>query len=393
MNIILNTEPLVQPLTGIGYYTLYLLKELEKHNEIETISCFANSRFVDLKSITGQKTIPENQNMIPQNGNKLRMVKTVIRKLPFAYAFREKIRDYQFRRFIKKQKIEKAIYHETNFIAKSFGNKTIATIHDLSHIHFPEYHPAERVKHLNKELPKTIKAADHIIVGTHYIRNEVIKTFNVPPEQITVVPYGVSEQYKVRSENEVEKTLNSYNLKYKSYLLSVATLEPRKNLDGLITAYLKLPDSLKQNFPLIIVGSSGWNNTKLLKKIKSLESKGFVRRLGYIPDDDLPLLYSGAAVFAYISFYEGCGLPLLEAMASGIPVLTSKESAMSEAVENAGILVDPNNVDEIVDGLHQLLSDKEIRNSCRLKGLDRAKQFSWKRSAEETIAVYKRVIV
>ena len=186
--------------------------------------------------------------------------------------------------------------------------------------------------------------------------------------------------------------LARYHLANSSYLLVVATLEPRKNLLRLADAYSRLPSVLQRRHPLIIIGARGWLTDELEKRLAPMERKDQVRRLGYIPQEDLPLLYAGAWAFAFPSIYEGFGLPLLEAMRSGIPTLTANRSSLPEIAGDAALLVDPEDVNAITAGLERLLTDAQWRAQAIKKGLQQAGSFSWERCIEETVAVYRVVL-
>lgn len=172
------------------------------------------------------------------------------------------------------------------------------------------------------------------------------------------------------------------------YILAVCTLEPRKNLVRLVRAYALLPNTLRQKYSLVLVGKSGWNNQELNQTIRDLNLTDKVKMTGFVQDQDLPYFYNGAAVFAYPSLYEGFGLPPLEAMSCGAPVLTSKVSSLTEVVEDAALTVDPYNEEEIARHLKSILTSSKIAQSLREKGLAQAKKFSWDKAAKETIKVY-----
>ena len=186
--------------------------------------------------------------------------------------------------------------------------------------------------------------------------------------------------------------LARYHLANSSYLLVVATLEPRKNLLRLADAYSRLPSVLQRRHPLIIIGARGWLTDELEKRLAPMERKDQVRRLGYIPQEDLPLLYAGAWAFAFPSIYEGFGLPLLEAMRSGVPELTANRSSLPEVAGDAAILVDPEDVDTISAGLERLLTDEAWRGLAVERGLRQAQPFSWSRCVENTIGVYQQAL-
>ncbi|WP_342146819.1 glycosyltransferase family 1 protein [Rickettsiella endosymbiont of Aleochara curtula] len=378
MNIIFNIQSLQYPLTGIGWYTRYLLKGLQEHECINQLICipdFKKNNLIIKKNIISESNI-----------------KKIIKYFPGTYSV---LNNYRNARFIKQTRFlveDKFIYHEPCYVLKPYSGPKICTIHDLSHIHYSKYHPKERVRYLMRNLPITINNADHIITGSSFIRNELINYFKIPPYKITSIYHGVSKLFRPRSFNDVRNVLLHYNLHYKSYLLSVGTLEPRKNLERLIQAFSSLSEKQRKEYPLVLIGMKGWQSHRLEKMIQSLIKKGQLYCLGYIPETDLPYLYSGAYAFVYISIYEGFGLPLLEAMASGIPTLASSESAMPEVVGEAAMLVNPFDIDRITEQLNQLINNLTLRDRLKKLGPIQAAKFSWESCIESTIEVYKKTL-
>jgi glycosyltransferase involved in cell wall biosynthesis len=383
MKVIVNIESLAPPLTGIGRYTQELLAGLQHHPGIEQVSCFANTSMVDSSFATGDVL---SYSILPQ---KLKCVSQVIRGFPGAYRLRSLIRSFFFRRATR-QGYADAVYHEPNFILQPFDGPCVTTIHDLSHIRYPDCHPRERVRYMERELPKTLERATHIITDSVFVKDELVSTLGVSASRISAIPLGVGGQYRPRSAHDVQDVLRRYRLSCGRYLLVVATLEPRKNLQGLITAYMRLSLAVRRRFPLILVGGRGWKSSALEKTIAHLESAGEIRRLGYLPASDLPSIYAGAGAFAFPSHYEGFGLPPLEAMASGVPVLVSGNSSMTEVVGDVGILVNKDDPDSICQGLERLLVDDLFRQKACIKGPERASEFTWAKCVEQTIAVYRK---
>ncbi|MGC1853829.1 MAG: glycosyltransferase family 1 protein [Candidatus Aquirickettsiella sp.] len=378
MNIILNGQSLQYPLTGIGCYTRYLLRGLQKHKRINQLIAFPE--IPQLCKINKKKFIFQSN------------VKKIIKFFPGTYAALNSYRNLKFRQKTHVLVGQNFIYHEPCYILRPYLGPKICTVHDLSHIRYPDYHPKQRVNFLLDNLPGSISEADHIITVSKSIRNEIIDLFNVSPIKVTCVYHGVSKLFKVRPFIDVKSVLTIYGLHEKSYLLSVGTLEPRKNLERLIQAFKQLSEQQRKKYPLVLVGIKGWNTCRLEKLTRSLIKKQQLYCLGYVPKADLPYLYSGAYGFIYISLYEGFGLPLLEAMASGIPTLASDQSAMLEVVGNATMLVNPFDIDRIVDKLKQLIKDLTLRDRLKQLGPIQAAKFSWESCIENTIAVYRRTL-
>jgi len=402
MHVILNVESLIKPSGGIGRYTQQLLYGLLKSDKVEKVSCFAGFNWVDTATVatpTASAT-PDTPSTpaAPDQRGKLRQLlasipflkRAVLRSLPLAYRGYAAYRAACFR--YQTKTMTDALYHEPNYILKPFAGVAISTVHDLSHIHYPQYHPKERVAFLEKNLRLTLDNAAHILTDSEFVRNELITLMNVPPERVTAVLLGVDAEFHPRTQAQVAEVLAEHQLHYGQYLLSVATLEPRKNIAQLLDAYLLLDESIRRAYPLVLVGGDGWRNDELKQRITDLVAKGEVKHLGYIADEQLPLLFAAARGFVFVPFYEGFGLPPLEAMASGVPVLASNVSSIPEVVGDTGILVDPNALTQMTQGMAQLLTDENWRTSAIERGLARAKTFTWQRCVQQTLAIYQRVM-
>ncbi|MDX2503701.1 MAG: glycosyltransferase family 1 protein [Gammaproteobacteria bacterium] len=242
-----------------------------------------------------------------------------------------------------------------------------------------------------KHLLKTIDKSEYLITDSEFVRQDIIDTFGVNPEKIFTTLLGVDKCFYPRSEEQVAPFLEQYKLKHKSYFLVVSTLEPRKNFKLVIDAYLMLGKKIKERYPLVIVGMNGWEMSQFEKDLDKLKRQGYLRMPGYIPDGDLPMLYSAAKLFLYPSFYEGFGLPPLEAMACGTPVITSNVSSLPEVVGDAGFMVSPDDAVDLSEKILELVEDDAVAECLSRKSIERAKSFTWKRCAEQTIAVYRRV--
>jgi alpha-1,3-rhamnosyl/mannosyltransferase len=245
---------------------------------------------------------------------------------------------------------------------------------------------------MERQMPRTLAQAAMIITDSEFVRRELIELLGISAARIQTVPLGVEETFHPYCPAQRNPVLARYDLANTPYLLVVATLEPRKNLLRLVNSYSRLPEALRRRHPLVIAGARGWLTEALERRLEPLERSGQTRRLGYISQEDLPLLYAGAWAFAFPSLYEGFGLPLLEAMRSGIPVLTANRSSLPEVAGDTAILVDPEDVDAIAAGLERLLTDEAWRALAVERGLRQAQPFSWARCVEETVAVYRAAL-
>ena len=262
-----------------------------------------------------------------------------------------------------------------HFIAWSDKCRKIVTVHDLSFLYFPEFFTAKmRLWHKLILKKNILGQADSIIADSFNTKNDLIKLLKVPESKIKIIHLGVDKRYfNTVGAELLANTRKKYDLPDK-FILALGTIEPRKNLEGVIAAY-KLSGT---DADLVIAGGQGW-------KVKSSMADACIKFIGYVAEEDKPALYQAAALLVYPSFYEGFGLPLLEAMASGCPVIAGANSSQPEVVGAAGLLVDPNNASEICFAISVLLSDEDFRWEMSRRGREQAAKFSWEATAAETI--------
>lgn len=361
--VALGASALRVPLTGIGRYTSHLASELQRLLPRPPWLFYGSDWSREIRAPPPPAAKPP--------------LASLKRAVPFGF---EAGRFFEQRRFdagLEGKDI--ALYHEPNFLAYRFAGPSVVTVHDLSWVRFPETHPADRVRIMNRTLPRVVSRAAEVIVDSEFVRGEVIAHYGLAPERVTAIPLGVSSDFRPREREACEGTLREWGLSFGEYVIAVGTLEPRKNLGAAIAAHRSLPAALRDRYPLVAAGIEGWG--------AAVEG---VRRLGYLPQASLACLYAGARAFVYPSLYEGFGLPPLEAMACGVPVLVSRSASLPEVVGDAGILVDPRDEAAIRERLRELLEDDALHDRLRGQGLERAATFTWRRCAEQTLAVYRR---
>ena len=377
-SVLLNAVMLRQALTGIGHYTLRLGMGLESHPSIDRVLFFERFNWSKKRPVRSSP------------GPLTQRLKEKARGVDAAADLYHGLRRMCFR--LASGSSRASLYHEPNYLLMPFDGPCVATIHDLSYLHYPQFHPKERIRRMEKGMPQTLRRADHLIAVSEFVRAEVIKILGVPANRITAIPVGADESFRVRRCDECEPVLSRCGLSGLKYLLTVGTLEPRKNLTGLIAAYSRLSGALQARHPLVIVGMKGWLSDTLERQIEPLERQGLVRRLGYVASEELPFIYGAAHAFAFPSFYEGFGLPPLEAMACGVPVMISNRSSLPEVAGEAALQVDPEDVEAMTRGLERLLSDAAFRANAAAAGPQRAAEFTWGRCVDRTVAVYRQVL-
>ncbi len=376
MKVALNASQLLSPLTGIGQYTLNLARALRGLNEIDLEFFYSRAWNRELKAVPSRRVA---------------FLKPLIKRwVPFPYELSRKIQQRAFTGGIKRFRPD--LYHEPSFLPFRFDGPTVITVHDLSWVRFPETHPPARVRIMNKLLPPAIERASHVLVPSEFVRAELIGHYGVQPSKVTTTLEAPREIFRPRPIEQRRATLARYGLKDESYFLCVGTLEPRKNVDVALRAHALLPQPLRGRVPLVLVGMHGWLTSRLEREMKLPADRGELVTPGYVTDEDLADLYSGACALLYPSIYEGFGLPPLEAMACGAPVIMSNASSLPEVGGAAAVMHDPHNVDALHLAMRRLIEDPQFRRERSAASLQRAAQFSWDRCARETLTVYKSTL-
>lgn len=361
--ILVDSISLLFPLTGIGRYTYEVSKQLEEDNSL-LIEYFYGYYSKKLIKPSSSKEIKGLKSFI----SKKPMIKKMVRKILLSYVHL----------FSKSYEL----YWQPNFIPNSGikAKKIVTTVHDFSFILYRDFHPKERIEYFEKYFFNNLDRSDMIITGSEYTKREILKYTKFKEDKIVVIYHGIDHNlFKVYQKIELGFDLPS------KFILSVGSIEPRKNLLRLLKAYQGLPLEIKDEYKLLLVGFSGWENSEIISLIKELEE--YVQYLGFISDEELAQVYNLATLFVYPSLYEGFGLPVLEAMACGTAVVSSGLSSLPEVGGDAPLYCDPYSITDIQEKIVSTLADSSKRDSMVEKGLAQAQKFSWQKSAQE----HKRV--
>ena len=374
MKIAIDTVPLLSPLTGVGNYAYQIARNLRTIAPSHEYTYFYGYYSPRLFS-PGEQL------------KSVHRVKEAVRKIPVLGRAARDLKDlanlFSSRQF--------DLYFEPNFIPLNIrARRTVVTVPDFSFARFPEWHTPDKVCYYAKNFWRKIHRADRIIVISDFIRSEAIQRYGLPPEKLTTIPLGVDpEIYRVYDPQGLGPIREKYRLP-ESFILFVGSLEPRKNLERLLLAYQNLDESTRNEVKLVLVGFKGWENKKLVSSIREMKSDVFY--LGYAPEEDLGKIYNLARLFIYPSLYEGFGLPPLEAMACGCPVVVSNAASLPEVCGEAAYYVDPQDPNSISEGIAQVLRDDRLRHALVQKGTDRASSFTWEKSAREHLRVFEEML-
>ncbi len=374
MKLALNAVPLMSPLTGIGQYVKSLSTELLKLQQLE-VSFFYG---------TGWDKRVRHHGLAPA-ANQLKLG---LRKyLPYSYDLsrwaQQKTFDYGIRRY------KPALYHEPSFLSFEFDGPIVLTVHDLSWIRYPAAHPPERVRAMNKLLEPSLRRAHLIITDTHFVKRELISSFGIDEAKIHPIHLAADDVFAPMTDGQSQQALMPRGLVHGQYWLSVGTLEPRKNLKLLFEAFSQLLPAQRKRCPLVVMGMAGWGEPSWLPQMRQMVNAGEVIFTGYVPRQEQAAILTGAKALVYLSLYEGFGLPLVEAMQCGVPVIAANASCLPEVLCGAGVLVDPLDPTDLKERMQELLDDTAFGALLANKGLARSQDFSWAKCAQQTLYVYK----
>ena len=356
--------------TGVGWYIYNIVRELNKSRKNEYVAEFVNflNKYDARKEINCDIEIKENKLMPYKIYNFLTKKLNISHNLIFG--------------------TKSDIYHFFNFtIPKNIKGKIIITIYDTVFFTAPE--TMGDMKTIS-EYKYAAEKSDLIITISESAKSDIIKYFNVDEKKIQIVTPGIDlEKYSYNyTDIEFENIRKKYNLP-QNYILYLGTIEPRKNIERIVKAFKRYKKEINDDLKLVIVGNKGWKYENIMKLIESMGTDIIIT--GYIDEEDKIPIYKLAQFFTFPSLYEGFGMPVLEAMAAGVPVVTSNVSSLPEVAGDAAILVDPLSEDEIFEAYKKILSDKKLRRDMIQKGLEQAKKFQWKNSVEVLEKVYEKM--
>jgi len=377
MRIGFNSEKILQRTTGVGCYAYNLIKHLlaqDKENRYflffhsDTNNC-SEANWMEGDNVEIDSVFSEDSN-----------VRRIIwEQLTLPKLANEKGLD-----------IFHYVDHSLSIISKPVP--TVITVHDLAFFRHPEAYTMSRRVYKSLISRPSIRRANKIITVSEYTKQEVLELTGVDPGKVHVVHNGINDEFRLIQDREpVDRFIREHSLPPR-YILFVGTLQPRKNVVGLIKSYALLMERKAVPHHLVICGEKGWIFDEIFMEVERSRLNDRVRFIESIPHEHLPYLYNGAELFVYPSLFEGFGLPLLEAMRCGVPVVASSTTSMPEVVGDAGVLIDPNDVEGFAQSMEEILCDGELAADLARRGLERSREFSWDKCARQTLDIYRSMV-
>lgn len=384
MKVLLNGLAALKPKTGVGHYVAELTRHLVEADPENQFDLYPGPVVGGL--ITKFVHRPRSK---PGSDGRGKATSLKAQFIGHAKELAKSLSAVHFRAYASFARAE--LYHEPNFIPYRSGLPTVVTVHDLSVLRHPEWHPADRVRFHDRHFLRSLERADHVLVVSESVRRELLSDTGLSPDRVTTVYNGVSASFAPKPKSHVDFLRARFGLPEK-YFLYVGTIEPRKNLGTILRAFVDLPRSVRSVCPLVLAGPWGWKSEPEREYYESTASPAGVRHLGYVSDTDLPLLYSGATALLYPSFYEGFGLPPIEMLACGGAVIASTADAVREVVGKHGELIEPLDQAGWRDAMACAATNREYIASLTRGGVDHARRFTWHRAADEVVKVYRKVL-
>jgi alpha-1,3-rhamnosyl/mannosyltransferase len=379
IRVVLNDRCLRQTLTGVGMYVAQLLEHLPAASSEIHVDPFV---FTHLSRASWREALARRGNAPPaRSGTEGRRKPWWMRRIiqeSFALVFRMKTGRYD-------------LYHEPNHVPVRCDLPTVTTVHDLSVLVHPQWHPADRVRWYETGFRAGMQQTRRFVAASEFTKREMVAWLGVPAERIHVTYQAPRRAFRLRSTGELAATRAALRLPER-YFLFVGTLEPRKNVLGLLDAFSSLAPAERAANPLLIAGAWGWKADRIREALAERRLADHVRLLGYTHDEQLAALYSGCTGLLWPTLYEGFGLPPLEAMACGAPVVVSDVASLPEVVGDAGVRLDPRDAAVWAATMRRLVGDDAWRGELSRRGVERAAGFSWARCAAETVSCYRAAL-
>jgi len=371
MHIAIDARRICDEHAGMGVYTFNLINNLQKIDEENDYTVILN---------------PLKNKIVETNGNFKKYVTPISIE---NHIVGDLWRNFYLPHQLHKNKVD--VFHDPGYFLPVIngGYRSVVTVHDLVVFSFPQTNSKKYFWYMKQMTSIGAKNADIIVADSYHTKEDLIKILNIPKEKIRVVYLATDKHLKpTKDKKKLEEVKKKYHIDGK-YILCVSTIEPRKNLPRLLSAYHQLRKETNLEHKLVVCGTFGWLFGDIFTTIDRLNLRDDVIFTGYIEDEELPHLYSAADLFVFPSLYEGFGLPALEAMACGIPVITSNSSSLPEILGDAGIMIDPYKPDDLSEAISKVLSDEKLRNKMKAKSLERSKKFSWEQTAQQTLEIYQ----
>jgi glycosyltransferase involved in cell wall biosynthesis len=385
MRVVINATAALGARTGVGHYTVELIRALGRTKQVRIV-LYPQPLLGRLRLRLGGGPKPVSPQEVGQPTRKSLFRRAA--RIPFRWGWRALV-ETELRRTLHPRRAD--LYHEPNFFPLPSRLPTVVTVHDLSAVLHPEWHPLERVKLFETDFLPRVREFAHILTDSDSAREEIIRTLNLPADRITRAYPGIRETLRPLPAASVKPVLDRLGLPA-NYFLHVGTLEPRKNLLMLLRAYTSLSASMRERCPLVLVGPWGWRFDALNSYFENEAKHRNVRHLGYVSEADLPAVYNGARALLFPTFYEGFGLPAAEMLACGGAVIASSTPAVAELLDGCGTILDPNDADAWRLAMMDAIEDADWLQHLRLGGLNRAAEFTWANCARDTLVAYRAAL-